>query len=199
MERGADRVTDKVAGERVKIMVVDDEVIVAEDLKNRLENLGYNVPAIAHTGEEAIAGADETRPDLVIMDIELRGEMDGIEAAEVILRRFDISVLYLTAFSDDATLKRAKVTLPFGYLIKPFVERELHSTIEMALYRQKMEREVKVLKGLLPICASCKKIRDDKGYWSQIEDYIRDHSQAEFTHGYCRDCATKLLEEARRK
>lgn len=190
---------DEETNERVKIMVVDDEVIVVEDLKNRLESLGYNVVATAHTGEEAIASAEETRPDLVLMDIQLRGEMDGIEAAEEIRSRFDISVLYLTAFSDDETLKRAKVTLPFGYLIKPFVERELHSTIEMALYRQKMEREVKVLKGLLPICAICKKIRDDKGYWSQIEDYLRDHTEVEFTHGYCHDCAAKLLEEVRKK
>ncbi|MEE9543318.1 MAG: response regulator [Thermodesulfobacteriota bacterium] len=191
--------TEKEIAERVKIMVVDDEVLVAQDLKHRLENLGYEVSAIAHTGEEAIAGAKETRPDLVIMDIQLRGEMDGIEAAEAIKDSFGISVLYLTAFSDDATLERAKVTLPFAYLLKPFVERELHSTIEMALYRQKMEREVKVLKGLLPICAMCKKIRDDKGYWNQIEEYIRDNSEAEFTHGYCRDCATQLLEDARRK
>ncbi len=189
---------ENAAGKKVKIMVVDDEVVVAEDLKNRLENFGYDVTAIAHNGKEAIAGAEETRPDLVIMDIQLKGEMDGIEAAELILSRFGISVLYLTAFSDDETLKRARVTLPFGYLIKPFVERELHSTIEMALYRQKMEKEVKVLKGLLPICASCKKIRDDKGYWNQIEEYIRDNSEAEFTHGYCRECAEKLLEDARK-
>ncbi|MEE9542627.1 MAG: response regulator [Thermodesulfobacteriota bacterium] len=189
---------ENAAGKKVKIMVVDDEVVVAEDLKNRLENFGYDVTAIAHNGKEAIAGAEETRPDLVIMDIQLKGEMDGIEAAELILSRFGISVLYLTAFSDDETLKRARVTLPFGYLIKPFVERELHSTIEMALYRQKMEKEVKVLKGLLPICASCKKIRDDKGYWNQIEEYIRDNSEAEFTHGYCHECAEKLLEDARK-
>ncbi len=186
-------------GGKVKIMVVDDEVIVVEDLKNRLVDLGYSVVATAHTGEDAIAKAEETRPDLVIMDIHLRGEMDGIEAAEEIGGRFGISVLYLTAFSDDETLNRAKATLPFGYLLKPFVERELHSTIEMALYRQKMEREVKVLKGLLPICASCKKIRDDKGYWSQIEDYLRNHSEVEFTHGYCHECAGKLLEDARSK
>jgi CheY-like chemotaxis protein len=191
--------TEKDKGETAKIMLVDDEVIVAQDLKNRLENLGYDVVAMAHTGEDAIESAGETRPDLVIMDIQLSGEMDGIEAAGIILKRFGISILYLTAYSDDETLARAKVTLPFGYLIKPFVERELHSTIEMALYRQRMEREVKVLKGLLPICASCKKIRDDKGYWSQIEDYLKEHSEVEFTHGYCKECAEKLLAEARKK
>jgi CheY-like chemotaxis protein len=185
--------------EKAKIMVVDDEVLVSEDLKNRLTDLGYKVTGVADTGEKSIDMAKETRPDLILMDIQLRGDMDGIEAAEVIKERFDISVVYLTAYSDQETLDRAKVTTPFGYLIKPFVERELHSTIEMALYKQKIDREVKVLKGMLPICASCKNIRNDEGYWNQIEVYIKDHSEADFTHGLCPVCADKMMEEANRK
>ncbi|MBE9531449.1 MAG: response regulator [Proteobacteria bacterium] len=182
-----------------KIMIVDDEVIVAEDLRGRLISLGYKVTAVVGTGKEAIAMAEETNPDLILMDIQLKGDMDGIEAAGVIKKRFDISVVYLTAYSDQETLDRAKVTTPFGYLIKPFAERELHSTIEMALYKQDMDREMKILRGMLPICADCKSIRDDKGYWNQLEEYMRKHTDIEFTHGLCPVCAEKLLEDAKRE
>ena len=108
-------------------------------------------------------------------------------------------MVYLTAYSDQETLDRAKVTTPFGYLIKPFAERELHSTIEMALYKQEMDREMKILRSMLPICADCKSIRDDKGYWSQLEDYMRKYSEVEFTHGLCPVCAKKLLADAKRE
>ncbi len=189
------------SGEKIKakIMIVDDEVIVAEDLKERLIDLGYEVSAVASTGSEAITKARESGPDLILMDIQLKGDMDGIEAAEEIKRRFDISVVYLTAYSDQATLDRAKVTTPFGYLIKPFAERELHSTIEMALYKQKVDKEVKILRGMLPICAGCKSIRDDEGYWKQLEEYMREHGEIEFTHGLCPVCAKKLLNDAKKK
>ena len=125
--------------------------------------------------------------------------MDGIEAAGNIKKRFDISVLYLTAYSDQETLDRAKITTPFGYLIKPFSERELHSTIEIALYKQKMDKEVKILRGMLPICADCKSIRDDKGYWNHLEVYMSRNSEIKFTHGLCPICAKKLLDDARRQ
>ncbi len=180
-------------------MIVDDEVIVAEDLKERLTDLGYEVCAVASTGSKAITKARESDPDLILMDIRLKGDMDGIEAAGEIKRLYDISVVYLTAYSDQETLDRAKVTIPFGYLIKPFAERELHSTIEMALYKQKMDREVKALRGMLPICAGCKSIRDDEGYWKELEQYMREHSEVEFTHGLCPVCAKKLLDDARKE
>lgn len=180
-------------------MIVDDEIIVAEDLKGRLVDLGYEVTAVVGTGVGSIEKAGETMPDLILMDIQLKGDMDGIEAAGEIKERFDISVVYLTAYSDQETLDRAKITTPFGYLIKPFVERELHSTIEMALYKQKTDREVKILRGMLPICADCKSIRDDKGYWNQLEEYMRQHSEVEFTHGLCPTCAKKLMDDAKRE
>ena len=324
---------------QARILVVEDESIVALHIKSTLESAGYTVPALASSGEEAIQRAADTHPDLVLMDIKLRGPMDGIQAAEQIRTRFNIPVIYLTAFADEATLQRAKITEPFGYLLKPFEEPELQISIEMALHKHQMERrlqeskrwlattlrsigdaviatdaagrikfmnpmaealtgwsqsealgehlsqvfdivseqgdsstrdpvskaiqegvtvhlahhllitrngkevpigdnaapirdevgniigavlvfrdiservqaekareelitelqealaQVKTLSGLLPICASCKKIRNDQGYWQQVEDYIREHSEAEFSHGLCPDCARKLYPE----
>ncbi|MGB9979426.1 methanogen output domain 1-containing protein [Methanobacterium sp.] len=126
-----------------KILVVEDESIVAMDIKHRLENMGYIVPAITSSGEEAVEKASETDPDLVLMDIVLKGEMDGIDAAQQIKDNLDIPVVYLTAYSDERTLKRAKITGPFGYIIKPFEDRELHSAIEVALYKHEMESKLK--------------------------------------------------------
>lgn len=130
-----------MAGARV--LVVEDEAIVRIDIEDRLKRLGYTVPAVASSGEEAIRQAAETRPDLVLMDIKLRGDMDGVEAAEEIRTRFDIPVVYLTAFADEETLQRAKVTSPFGYILKPLEVRELKSAIEIALYRHEMEKRVR--------------------------------------------------------
>jgi PAS domain S-box-containing protein len=126
-----------------KILVVEDESIVAMDIKHRLESMGYIVPAITSSGEEAVEKAAETIPDLVLMDIVLKGEMDGIDAAQQIKDSLDIPVVYLTAYSDERTLKRAKITGPFGYIIKPFEDRELHSAIEVALYKHEMESKLK--------------------------------------------------------
>jgi PAS domain S-box-containing protein len=322
---------------KLKILLVEDEAIVAMDVQERLRSLGYTVPAVASTGKAAIQKAAEAQPDLVLMDIKLKGGMDGIQAADEIRGRFDIPIVYLTALSDEATLQRAKATGPFGYLRKPFDEGELRTAIEIALYKHKSERkvkeseqwlatilnsmgdgviatnaqgriefinpvaqeltgwrqeeaagndstqvlniinaetrgpaensvtrvlrdglevgwvnhtlliakdgteipidekaapitddqgaitgvvlilkdisqwvrleearenlitelqetlaQVKTLSGLLPICTSCKQIRDDQGYWHQLENYLRDHSDTEFTHGICPDCARKL-------
>lgn len=123
-----------------KVLVVEDESVVAMDLKDRLVDLGYSVPAFASSGEEAIRRVAKEQPDLVLMDVRLKGKMDGIEAAEVIRARFNIPVVYLTAFADDDTLRRAQVTAPFGYLVKPFEELQLHATIKMALHKHKLER-----------------------------------------------------------
>jgi len=128
---------------KTNILVVEDESIVALDLENGLRSLGYSVPALASSGEEAIQKAAETRPDLVLMDIRLRGDMDGVEAAGEIRARFDIPVVYLTAFADDDIVRRARSTEPYGYLIKPFEERQLHTTVEMALHKHRMEKALR--------------------------------------------------------
>ncbi len=125
-----------------KILIVEDELIVAEDIKMSLERFGYSVTAIVKTGEEAAKKADELQPDLVLMDIVLKGKMNGIDAAGKI-GKLNIPVVFLTAYTDTATLERAKITEPYGYLVKPFEETELHSVIEIALYKSKMERKIK--------------------------------------------------------
>jgi PAS domain S-box-containing protein len=125
------------------ILIVEDNYIVMMELQHKLESFGYAVPAVASSGEQAIERAGEIRPDLVLMDIRLKGDMDGIQAAEQILARFDIPVIFLTAYADEDTVQRAKITGPFGYLLKPFDDRSLHSAIEIALYRHGMERTLK--------------------------------------------------------
>ncbi len=128
---------------KIKLLVVEDESIVAMDIKHRAESLGYEVTGITPSGEEAIELVKKNQVDLVLMDIVLKGEMDGVEAAQKIHDYFDIPVLYLTAYSDEETLKRAKITEPFGYIIKPFEDRELHSAVEIAIYKNKMEHKLK--------------------------------------------------------
>lgn len=132
-----------------KILVVEDEAIVAKDLQYRLKKFGYLVPTIASSGEEAINKAVEILPDLVLMDIRLKGQMDGIEAAEEISKKLDIPIIYLTAYADETTLQRAKITEPFGYLIKPFKEKELQTNIEITLVKHGLEKQLKANKKWL--------------------------------------------------
>lgn len=127
----------------IRILIVEDEQLVADDLRETLEELGYKVPALVASGEEAILIADNLRPDLVLMDISLDGNIDGIEASFEIQSRFNLPVVYLTANADRATLQRAKASHPFGYILKPFDERILATTIEIALARHQTEAEVK--------------------------------------------------------
>ena len=116
-----------------KILIVEDEGIVALDLESRLRGMGYLVVGVTDSGEEAIQKAIETCPDLVLMDIRLKGDMDGIEAAGVIRARLDIPVIYLTALVDEDTMRRANVTQPYASIAKPFKEDELRTAIEAAL------------------------------------------------------------------
>ncbi|MCP4754591.1 MAG: PAS domain-containing protein, partial [Proteobacteria bacterium] len=125
------------------IMIVEDELIVCEDLKTHLQTMGYDVVATADSAEEAIVKAEKSKPDIVLMDIQLSGSMDGIEAADIIRSRWNIPIVFLTAYDNDDNLKRARHTLPFGYLLKPVQERELKVAIEMALFAAKTESERK--------------------------------------------------------
>ena len=125
------------------ILIVEDEVIVAQDLANTLTRMGYTVVGSAAQGEEALVLARERRPDIVLMDICLAGPMDGVETAERMRRECDLVVIYLTAHSDSATLDRAKLTGSFGYVLKPFEARDLQIHIEMALYKHQSERKLR--------------------------------------------------------
>ena len=119
----------------VKILVVEDEVLVAKDIKRSLDDLGYAVTSVVPTGEEALARVKSDRPNLILMDIVLKGKLTGIQTAEMIHYSFDIPIIYLTAYSDSQTIEAAKKTEPYGYLLKPIVQEELFTNVEIALYR----------------------------------------------------------------
>lgn len=123
-----------------KILIVEDERIVAEEIRYMLSSTGYTVTGIVSTGPDAIRMAGETLPDFILMDIRLKGTMDGIEAAGIILERHNIPVIYLTAYSDEATIHRARLTRPLGFIIKPLDRIQVNSVIEVALYRYRREK-----------------------------------------------------------
>lgn len=127
---------------KVNVLVVEDEFIVSKDIQQSLKKIGYNIVGAASTGEKAIELADSENPDIVLMDIMLKGEMNGVEAADTIKKNNGIPIIFLTAYVDESTLAKAKITEPYGYIIKPFKEIDLHTTIEMALYKSKKEKEV---------------------------------------------------------
>ena len=121
------------------ILIVEDEKIIAEDIKKTLIKFKYNVTNIVASGEKAIQIVKKNRPDLILMDIMIEGKINGLEAAKQIYQEFGVPIVFLTAYSNDKFLKQASEASPFGYLIKPFEDRELHATIEMAFYKSKME------------------------------------------------------------
>jgi DNA-binding NarL/FixJ family response regulator len=198
----------------IDILVVEDDPNVSTVLTARLESLGYRICGTAETGFEAISGVYRYHPDLVTMDILLQGEMTGIEAAARIGEGSDVPIVYMTCLSDRTVFDGAIKTNPYGYIIKPYDTNALRSAIEIAMIKheavkaqesliaqlQKALQDVKTLSGILPICAACKKIRNDAdNTWQQIEEYISSHSNADFTHGICPECAHRLYPELYRK
>jgi CheY-like chemotaxis protein len=188
------------------VLIVEDEAILAANLEDQVREMGHEVVGVTGSGERAVRLCLREMPDLVLMDIRLEGEMDGLEAAHRIRASHPVAVVFITAYSDEPFLERAKSSEPFGYLVKPVEARELRATLEMAIYKGRMDREkaelivrlqeamanVRELSGLLPICSGCKKIRDDEGYWSQVEEFISKRSDIQFTHSLCPDCAHRL-------
>ncbi len=149
--------------QKAKILIVEDEAIIAMEVESQLQILGYEVTSIVDTGEKALEKADADRPDLILMDIRIKGKMDGIDAAEAIRNRFGIPVIFSTAYLDQERIERAKITMPFGYVLKPIQDRDLSVTIEMALYvagvdskRKKAEDELERIFNLNPdpICTA---------------------------------------------
>ncbi len=128
---------------RKRVLLVEDELLIALDEKQVLENLGYEVTGIETSGEAALRSVEADCPDLVLMDIMLDGSMDGIEAATVIRTRYDLPVVYVTAYADERLIERAKQTEPFGYVVKPFAPKSLDSCIELALYKHAIERRLR--------------------------------------------------------
>ncbi len=303
-----------------KIMIVEDEWVIAENLQNILKNKGYSVSSIVTKGENVLEEVKNSPPDLILMDIKLNGKMDGVDVANLIKKNNNIPIIFTTAYSNEQIIQRAKFTESYGYIIKPYDKQELYATIEMALYkhnidkqlkenegilrivtdisrdweywyhpkqgfiyvspsceditgysqeefskdpkilekiihpedinqynkflkqtltdigkssiefriikkngdirfieqysnpvigksgenygirvsnrdvtiRKEFEKEIHTLRNILPICSSCRKIRDEKGFWHQVEEYLRQHSDIRFTHGICDDCIKKL-------
>ena len=190
----------------IKVLVVEDEAIVAQAIRMTLQDKGYEVVGVAGTSEKALGLVEEHEPHLIIMDISIQGDTDGIETARIVRERTGTPVVFLTAYSDDATLDRAREAEPNGFLLKPLDDRSLLPTIEMALHKHQMElerralteklqaalAEIEHLCGLLPICAWCRRVRDDEGYWGELEAYLAKHLNTTYTHGICADCAEKL-------
>ncbi len=171
-----------------KILVVEDEWVVANQLCSNLKDLGYTVCSTASTGEEAIRQVEADRPDLILMDIVLKGEMDGIEAADLIALRFDIPVIYLTAYINHGYIERAKQTKPLGYLVKPYNQKELYANIEMALHKHRVDKEIKDYLDRLARCYT----GTMKAFSEAIElrgPYTPGHHQrvAEFTHAIAKE------------
>jgi len=148
------------------VMIVEDEAIIARDLRGKLGQLGYNVTMVADNGEDAVRAANEVRPDIVLMDIMLGGGMDGIEAAGNMQSSLDVPVIYLTAFSDDLTVSRARHTRPYGYLLKPYDEKSLQISIDMALARHGADQALK------KTARECRRCRTEQGEYLDMANRL---------------------------
>lgn len=146
---------------KINVLVVEDESIVSKDIQHSLTKLGYTVVGAASTGEKALEIAREFQPDIILMDIMLKGEMNGIQVAEIIRKELNIPIIFLTAYADEATLSKAKITEPYGYIIKPFKEIDLHTSIEMGIYKHQKERELEKERDLLFSIVESKEVSDD--------------------------------------
>jgi len=145
---------------KIKVLVVEDESIISKDIQHSLNRLGYTVVGSTATGEEAVELASSKSPDIVIIDIMLKGDMNGIEAAEIIKNTLEIPVIFLTAYADEATIEKAKILEPNGYIIKPFKEIDLHSSIEIALYKSQREKLIQKERDYLYTIVEGKETQD---------------------------------------
>ena len=199
---------------KINVLVVEDESIVSKDIQHSLKKLGYNVVGASPTGEKAVELAGSENPDIVLMDIMLKGEMNGIEAAERIKALYAIPVIFLTAYADESTLSKAKITEPHGYILKPFKEIDLHTTIEMAIYKHGKEQEVVKERDLLFSIVENKeggndfvfvksnsklvKLKNDEIYYIEaLKDYVVIHTvDTRYTiHSTMKDIDAKMGNE----
>ncbi|MBU2513293.1 PAS domain S-box protein [bacterium] len=134
---------------KTRILIVEDEAVIAMEIESQLQSLGYEVTSIVNTGEKAIKKAEVDKPDLMLMDIRLKGDQDGIDTAEVIRNRFKIPIIFSTAYLDQERIERAKITMPFGYVLKPIQERDLKVTLEMTMYVSKVDAERRQMEEIL--------------------------------------------------
>jgi AmiR/NasT family two-component response regulator len=206
----------------IRVLVAEDEPLVCNLLESMLTDSGYQVVAKVHNGLDAVRLTRERSPDVVLMDVDMP-ELNGIDACHRLQREKPVPVVMLTSFEDPATITAASTAGVGAYLVKPPKPGEIERSITVAMARfhdmQELRRlnaelhqqnhdmevlivelrdtlnHVKTLRRLLPICASCKKIRDDQGYWHMVEDYLSSHSELVFSHGLCPDCMRRLYPE----
>lgn len=202
-----------------RILIAEDDYLVSRMIGGLLDEIGHTVVGEAMNGLESIELTRTLHPDLVLMDIKMP-DMNGIEAAQEIYRVCPTPIVALTAYDNPDLVQQAGEAGIGAYLVKPSSVQELERAITIAMARfedlmalrrlntelqqineerqklivnlQNALNEIKTLRGFIPICASCKKIRDDAGFWTEIEIYVRDHTEAQFSHGICPDCARKL-------
>jgi two-component system, response regulator PdtaR len=189
----------------LRILIADDSALVCDVIEDQLERNGHTVVGRAADGRQAVELAQALQPDIVLMDIEMP-DVDGLEASRLIQELCPCPVVLLTAHDRPELVLRAGEVGATAYLVKPPNAREMERTLIMAMARyadlrelrrlnaelQRALAEVKTLRGLLPICASCKRIRDSNGSWHPVDVYIRDHTEAQLTHSICPDCMRKL-------
>ena len=204
--------TTMIAQTPLRVLIAEDQDIIALAIRRQLEKIGHEVVGRALNGKEAVQMTEFHHPDVVLMDIGMP-EMDGLEATRVIHEKIPTPVVLLTGFDDPELIKQASVAGACAYLLKPTSGKEMERTMIFAVARfgdlmelRRLNSELKVamdnvkmLSGLLPICAKCKKIRNDKGYWEAVEDYIMDHSEAHLSHSVCPECLGSLYPEFKPK
>jgi AmiR/NasT family two-component response regulator len=192
----------------IQVLIVEDAPVVGQMIQGMSEDMGYTVVGKAIDGLRAVEMTQSLQPDVVLMDIKMPN-MDGIEATRQIHEHCPTPVVVLTAHETSEMVEQASAAGVGAYLVKPPNAREMERAIAVAMARfddlmelrrlnaelQDALAQVKTLSGLLPICSSCKRIRDDEGYWNKLEVYIQEHSDVLFSHGFCPECAKKLYPE----
>jgi AmiR/NasT family two-component response regulator len=197
---------------QIRVLVVEDDFLVGQMVQGLLEELGYNLVGKALDSYQAVEMTHRLQPDVILMDIGM-ADVDGIQTTRQIQASHPTPVVVLTAYETPELVEQATLAGIGAYLVKPPRAREVERAIIVAMARfedmlelrslneeleahnrelQEALAQARILRGLLPICASCKQIRDDQGYWYKVEDYLESHSEAEFTHGLCPDCSRRL-------
>jgi len=191
--------------EALNVLIAEDEALIGNLIQSELEEIGHRVVGRALDGRQAVEMTGELHPDVVLMDI-VMPEMDGLQAARIIQESCPTPVVLLTAYDDISLVEKAGEVGAGAYLVKPSTAADLARAIAFAVARfadqaalrqlnaelQKALDEVKTLQGILPICSNCRKVRDDEGYWQEVEVYIERHSAVEFSHGLCEHCSREL-------
>lgn len=195
--------------EEIKVFVVEDEAIVSKDIQVCLKKLGYSVIGTFSSGERILQSLKEQKPDIILLDIMLSGEISGVEVSAKVKKEYNIPVIFLTAYTDEKTLSKAKVTEPYGYIIKPFKEIDLRTSIEMALYKWKKENENQLEKSKVNFSVPVEYIyvksnsrliklnNEEIFYVEALKDYVTIHtSNSKYTiHSTMKDIESKLNNE----